>query len=113
MTTEARRRSAAHEYWHRKVEGQIRHTIGRHPRWFNVPTKQVYRNVVLGLAKRIVGEIVAGCLTVSATSDADGSNCPRCGLAGVVVTAASAPDRRALRVPRSGLAEEEGVRDGA
>jgi hypothetical protein len=55
-----RKHTPMHDFWHRKVEGQIRDAIHHHPEWFNFPTP-VNRNACInGLAKRIVGEIVAG-----------------------------------------------------
>lgn len=56
----SRKRSPLHDFWHPRVEGQIRHTIGRHPEWFNLPIKtSAKRDCINSLAKRIVGEIVA------------------------------------------------------
>jgi hypothetical protein len=56
----ARRHTPAHDYWHRRVEGQIRHTIGQHPEWFRFKDAHERKKLVNSLAKRIVGEIVAG-----------------------------------------------------
>lgn len=42
------------------MEGQVRHTIHEHPEWFNLPNKEVYNKCVNGIAKRIIGEIIAG-----------------------------------------------------
>lgn len=54
-----RKRSPVHDFWHTRVEGQIRHTIGRHPEWFSLPNARMKGTCIHSLAKRIVGEIVA------------------------------------------------------
>lgn len=54
-----RKHSPAHDRWHKIVEGQIRHTMGRHPEWFTFKDAREKQNCVNSLAKRIVGEIVA------------------------------------------------------
>jgi hypothetical protein len=46
-------------FWRKRVEGQIRHTINDHPEWFNLPDDEAYGRCVRGMAKRIIGEIVA------------------------------------------------------
>lgn len=48
-----------HNFWHRRVEGQIRHTMGRHPEWFNFKNPTDQNHCINSLAKRIVGEILA------------------------------------------------------
>lgn len=52
-----RHKSPLHEYWWKRVEGQIRCCVKEHPEWFAGDT-EVMKN---SLAKRIVGEIVAAC----------------------------------------------------
>src|SRR5438270_592784 len=55
-----RKQSSLHDFWHPRVEGQIKHTIGRHPEWFRLPPKtSAKQDCISSLAKRIVGEIVA------------------------------------------------------
>jgi hypothetical protein len=49
-----------YQAWRRRVEGQIRHTINEHPEWFNLPNEKIYDRCVRSMAKRIIGEIVAG-----------------------------------------------------
>lgn len=51
-----RKISPEHDFWHKRVEGQIRHTMSCHPEWF---TERAERDCVNSLAKRIVGEILA------------------------------------------------------
>lgn len=47
-------------FWKKRIEGQIRHTMYEHPEFF---TKIAYdENLVGRMAKRIIGEIVAGTL---------------------------------------------------
>lgn len=48
-----------HDKWHRRVEGQIRHTINTHPKWFNFQDDRDKAACVNSLTKRIVGEIIA------------------------------------------------------
>ena len=55
-----RYKSDQHEQWHRRVEGQIRDCIHMHPRWFVGVTESDRANFTRSLAKRIVGEILAG-----------------------------------------------------
>ena len=67
----SRKQGAIYDKWHRRVEGQIRHVIGQHPEWFAFAKdlsdhgEKGYRArnarywCINGLAKRIVGEIVA------------------------------------------------------
>ena len=54
-----RKHSAAHDYWHPRVEGQLRDAIKQHPEWFAFATDRQRRAAVNSMAKRIVGEIVA------------------------------------------------------
>jgi len=54
-----RKHSPMHDFWTPRVEGQIRHTMGRHPSWFTALSKSERVFFVNSLAKRIVGEIVA------------------------------------------------------
>lgn len=56
----ARKHTPQHDFWTPRVEGQIRHTIGRHPEWFVFKGAREKQNCVNSLAKRITGEIVAG-----------------------------------------------------
>lgn len=48
-----------HDFWHPRVEGQIRDAIYSHPEWFNLRDEAEKRTFVNSLAKRIVGEIAA------------------------------------------------------
>lgn len=66
-----RKQSPRHDLWHPRVEGQIRHTIGCHPEWFNFKDEKDKATMVNSLAKRIVGEIVAGG-TLVAVPEGDG-----------------------------------------
>lgn len=54
-----RKYSPLHNKWHKIVEGQIRHTMGRHPKWFVFKDETDKKTCINSLAKRIVGEIVA------------------------------------------------------
>ena len=55
-----RKHTPLHDFWHRRVEGQIRDTVYHHPEWFNVKKGSMEcETLVNSLAKRIVGEIVA------------------------------------------------------
>lgn len=48
-------------FWRNRIEGQIRHTMNEHPEFF---TEAAYEDNMVGrMAKRIIGEIVAGTLT--------------------------------------------------
>lgn len=47
--------SPSHAFWHRRVEGQIKHCMNAHPEWFTGDRG----TIINSLAKRIVGEIVA------------------------------------------------------
>lgn len=49
-----------HQFWRRRVEGQIRHAMNEHPEWFNLENDEVRERCVRSVAKRIIGEIVAG-----------------------------------------------------
>ncbi len=53
-----RKHSPAHDFWHPRVEGQIRDAMHHHPEYFAPVARSA---VVNSLAKRIVGEIVAVC----------------------------------------------------
>lgn len=45
-------------FWRKRIEGQIRHTMNEHPEYF---TELAYTDNMIGsMAKRIIGEIVAG-----------------------------------------------------
>lgn len=54
-----RKNTPQHDFWHRRVEGQIRDCMHHHPEWFNVKNENHKKYVVNSLAKRIVGEIIA------------------------------------------------------
>lgn len=60
--------SLLHRKWHRRVEGQIRNCVNAHPEWFQGDTNRMINS----LAKRIVGEIVAG-LELAQSHHSDGS----------------------------------------
>lgn len=45
-----------YQFWRKRIEGQIRHTIHEYPDWFCAPDKE---RLVRSMAKRIIGEIVA------------------------------------------------------
>jgi hypothetical protein len=64
-----RKHSPEHDFWHRRVEGQIRHTIGQHPEWFNFPQPYDKKHCVNSLSKRIVGEILAVRMMAKVTKD--------------------------------------------
>lgn len=53
-----RKNTPLHNYWHRRVDGQIRHTMNYHPRWFNFKDGPEKEACINSLSKRIVGEIV-------------------------------------------------------
>lgn len=73
--TEKDKYSPEYLFWRKRIEGQIRHTMYEHPEFF---TQIAYDDNMVGrMAKRIIGEIVAGtctgnnsreCATVSAIS---------------------------------------------
>lgn len=65
----ARKQGPIYDKWHRRVEGQIRHTIGQHPEWFNFESEVHKRSCIIGLAKRIVGEIVADAYLASVSDN--------------------------------------------
>lgn len=46
--------------WKNRVEGQIRHTINEHPEWFKLEDQKTKDRCIRSMAKRIIGEIVAG-----------------------------------------------------
>lgn len=48
-----------YDKWHPRIEGQIRHTMGQHPKWFVFKNAADKETCVNSLAKRIVGEIIA------------------------------------------------------
>lgn len=47
-----------HDFWHRRVEGQLRDALKSHPGWFRLRSERETTAMVNSLAKRIVGEIV-------------------------------------------------------
>lgn len=69
-----RKYSPLHDFWHPRVEGQIKHTIGRHPEWFKLENPTQKKFCINSLAKRIVGEIIAAGY-VALSADAMTSNC--------------------------------------
>lgn len=54
-----RKYSPLHDFWHKRVEGQIKHTMNMHPKWFTFKDDIDKNTCINSLAKRIVGEIVA------------------------------------------------------
>jgi hypothetical protein len=54
-----RKHTPLHDFWHRRVEGQIRDAMHSHPEWFRITSERQKQTIVNSLAKRIVGEIVA------------------------------------------------------
>lgn len=62
MATSSRKTSAAHKFWYPRVEGQIRDCMRNHPYWFSLDPED-RRKLVNSIAKRVVGEIVAGVVT--------------------------------------------------
>ena len=79
-----RKNTPLHDFWHRRVEGQIRDAMHSHPEWFKITGKTQKQTLVNSLAKRIVGEIVAVSVMAakraevgpqcSSTSGSDGGN---------------------------------------
>ena len=73
-----RRHSPEHDFWHPRVEGQLRDAIYSHPEWFAFQSERQKRDAINSMSKRIVGEIVAvvprcrcdwcGCIGVRARS---------------------------------------------
>ena len=70
-----RKHSPQHDFWHRRVEGQIRHTIGCHPEWFTVMSHKRREAMINSLAKRIVGEIIVGVRIMPAMPGTDVVTC--------------------------------------
>lgn len=62
-------------FWRKRIEGQIRHTMYEHPEFFTKEASE--KNMVGSMAKRIIGEIVAGNTT--------GNNLDRCAMIGASV----------------------------
>jgi len=52
-----------YQAWRRRIEGQIRHMMNEHPEFFNLPTVDAKERCIRSMAKRIIGEIVAGTAT--------------------------------------------------
>lgn len=74
-------------FWRKRVEGQIRHMMNEHPEYFNLPDADAKGRCIRSMAKRIIGEIVAGSSTGnnsgrSATSSASGPDIDSCGISG-------------------------------
>jgi hypothetical protein len=63
-----RKHSPVHDFWHPRVEGQIRDAIHSHPEWFNFASESQKRDMVNSLGKRIVGEIAAVCTMAAKTA---------------------------------------------
>jgi hypothetical protein len=49
-----------YQLWRKRIEGQIRHAMNEHPEWFNLPDAETKVHAIGSIAKRIIGEIVAG-----------------------------------------------------
>lgn len=92
-----RKHSPAHDFWHRRVEGQIRHTIGQHPEWFCFASEHQKQTAVNSLAKRIVGEIVAAAM-LAPISDRVPVTCPVRGESEADCRLASPEPVRAVKV---------------
>jgi hypothetical protein len=58
----ARKKTLIHDFWHPRVEGQIKDAMNAHPEWF----AKTHTTVVRSIAKRIVGEIAAATCGVAA-----------------------------------------------
>lgn len=54
-----RKQTPSHDFWHRRVEGQIRDVLYSHPEWFTLTASYDKKHFINSLAKRIVGEILA------------------------------------------------------
>lgn len=52
-------KSELHARWHRRVEGQIRDCMMKHPKWFAGVPKSERKQFIESIAKRVVGEILA------------------------------------------------------
>lgn len=72
----ARKSTPLHDFWHKRVDGQIKHTMGQHPEWFKFSSERERKTIINSLSKRIVGEIVA-CLGSERSSDVSGFNVDR------------------------------------
>lgn len=70
-----RKHTPVHDFWHPRVEGQIRDAIHAHPEWFRFTSEVQKRTMVNSLAKRIVGEIAA-VSGMAAMPARVASNCP-------------------------------------
>lgn len=66
-----------YQVWRNRIEGQIKHAMNEHPEWFNLRTQEIKDRAIRSIAKRVIGEIVAGtgsgdnktvCASVSAFS---------------------------------------------
>lgn len=69
-----RKHTPIHDFWHRRVEGQIQHTINCHPEWFSFRDERERKACINSLGKRILGEIVAA-LSVAAMPSVVLSRC--------------------------------------
>lgn len=103
-----RKHSPVHDFWHPRIEGQIRHTIGQHPRWFRFNQKSSdERDCINSLAKRIVGEIVAAYRSGDKT-DSNDANCKNQGNVANAVTVSrqgGAPETNGRRPLKSHLVQ--------
>lgn len=52
-----------YQVWRKRIEGQIRHAMNEHPEWFNLPSLEIKDRAIHSIAKRVIGEIVAGTST--------------------------------------------------
>jgi len=81
-------------FWRRRIEGQIKHMINEHPEYFNFGNDVARGKCIRSMAKRIIGEIVAGRFTGNNPAEGErialGSE-PECG-----ATARSCRIRRPL-----------------
>jgi len=55
--------SEKHSFWRNRVEGQIRHAMHEHPEYFAPMDDTQKKKCINSIAKRIIGEIVAGTST--------------------------------------------------
>ncbi len=69
-----RKHTPLHDFWHPRVEGQIRDAIHSHPEWFRFKDATERDWLINSLAKRIVGEIAA-VSTMAAVRPGVAGNC--------------------------------------
>lgn len=70
-----RKHSPIHDFWHPRIEGQIRDAIYSHPEWFSFASEAQKRTCINSLAKRIVGEIAAVAIVAAKRAEV-ASHCP-------------------------------------